>query len=88
MFYIYVLYSLKDKKLYIGYTEDLKLRFEQHQAGEVISTKHRRPFILIYGEACLNKYDALKREKYLKTHYGRMFIKKRLKNWFAEQQAS
>ena len=82
MYYTYVLLSQKDKKLYVGCTEDLKLRFEQHIKGLVNSTKNRRPFILIYYEACLKQEDAFKREKYLKTHYGKMFLKKRLKSYF------
>ncbi|MFW5884999.1 MAG: GIY-YIG nuclease family protein [Patescibacteria group bacterium] len=77
-YYTYVLKSPKDGKNYIGHTKNLKLRFEQHQNGEVDSTKHRRPLELIYYEACTNKEDAERREKYLKTHYGRLFLKKRL----------
>ena len=82
MYYTYVLMSEKDRKQYVGYTKDLKLRFEQHDKGQVYSTKHRRPFKLIYYEACLKEEDAKKREKYLKTHYGKMFLKKRLKSYF------
>jgi len=82
MYYTYVLLSKKDDKLYTGYTKDLKLRFKQHNNGQVNSTKNRRPFILIYYEASLNQQDALRREKYLKTHYGKMFIKQRLKSYF------
>jgi len=80
-YYVYILQSLKDKKHYAGYTQNLDLRFEQHQKGEVESTKHRRPLRLIYFEACLNKKDALKREKHFKTHYGKMYLQKRLANW-------
>jgi len=72
---------MKDYKNYVGYTEDLKLRFEQHNKGLVKSTKNRRPLILIYYEACLNQQDATHREKYLKTHHGKMFIKNRLKSY-------
>ena len=78
----YVLFSQKDSRLYYGYTKDLNLRIKQHINGEVQSTKHRRPLKLIYYEACLNKDDAIRREKYFKTHYGRMFLKKRLKEYF------
>jgi len=81
MFYIYVLKSDKDKKLYTGYTSNLKLRFEEHQKGRVESTKNRRPLKLIYYEACLNQKDATHREKYLKTHFGKMFLKNRLKSY-------
>jgi len=82
MYYTYVLLSEKDGKRYVGYTEDLKLRFEQHCKGQVESTKHRRPLKLIYYEACLEQADAKKREKYLKTHYGRLFLRNRLKSYF------
>ena len=81
MHYTYVLHSKKDKKRYIGYTHDLKLRLNQHHEGKVQSTKHRRPLRLIYYEACLEEWDARKREKYFKTHYGRMYLMKRLKSW-------
>ena len=78
---MYVLKSKKDKKNYTGYTENLKLRFEQHNKGLVESTKNRRPFVIIYYEACLNRTDATRREKCLKTYYGKMFIKNRLKSY-------
>lgn len=81
MYYVYILKSLKDGKRYIGYTKNLKLRFETHQKGNVDSTKNRRPLELIYYEACLNQQDATHREKYLKTYNGTMFIKKRLKSY-------
>jgi len=80
-YYTYILRSLKDSKNYTGYTKNIKLRFEQHNQGLVESTKNRRPLILIYFEACLNPKDALHREKYLKTHYGKMFLHNRLKSY-------
>ena len=52
--------------LYIGYTADLKRRFEEHNAGLSFATKFRRPFDLIYYEAYLSQTDALVREKKLK----------------------
>jgi len=81
MYYTYVLLSIRDGKKYVGYTKNLKLRFEQHNKGLVASTKDRRPLKLIYYEACLNQQDATHREKYLKTYHGKMFIKKRLKSY-------
>ena len=80
-YYVYILQSLKDNKFYAGYTENLRLRFEEHRKGHVISTKNRRPLKLIYSEACLNKKDAMHREKYFKTYHGEMFIKSRLKSY-------
>ena len=81
MYYTYVLRSFKDNQYYTGFTKDLKQRFEQHQKGRIDSTKDRRPLELIYYEACLDQSDATKREKYLKTYYGKMFLKKRLKSY-------
>ncbi len=79
--YVYVLLSLKDRGFYIGYTQDLKLRFERHCQGRVESTIKRRLLELIYYESCLSKKDALRREKYFKTYLGRFFLKKRLKSY-------
>lgn len=64
MFYTYVLISEKDGNLYTGFTKNLKVRFEQHNKGQVESTRGRRPMKLIYYEACLNQEDATHREKY------------------------
>ena len=73
--------SAQDKQFYTGFTKDLKLRFEQHNKGKIESTKNRRPFDLIYYEACLDRDDAVNREKYLKTYHGKMFLKRRLKSY-------
>ncbi|MDP2672138.1 MAG: GIY-YIG nuclease family protein [Candidatus Daviesbacteria bacterium] len=80
-YYTYILRSEKDRKMYTGYTKDLKLRFKLHEDGQVGSTKERRPLKLIYYEACLNQQDATHREKYLKTYLGKMFLKNRLKSY-------
>ncbi len=88
MFYTYVLFSKKDGNLYKGYTSDLAGRFEQHKKGSVPSTKERRPLELVYYEACVRKEDALAREKYFKTHYGHLFLKKRLKSYFTGHPTS
>jgi len=76
-FYTYVLKSIKDKKLYIGFTDNLRSRIKEHSSGKVKSTKHRLPVELIYYEACLNKEQAIRREKYFKTGFGRRFLKNR-----------
>lgn len=80
-YYTYVLRSRKDNKFYAGYTEDLKSRFEQHQKGRVESTKDRRPLEIVYSEACLDKLDAMHREKYFKTYLGKQFLRNRLKSY-------
>jgi putative endonuclease len=81
-YYVYVLKSEKDGLLYTGYTDNLKKRIEDHNKGKVSSTKYRLPLKLIYSEACLNQQDATRREGYLKTTYGKRYIKSRLKNYF------
>jgi putative endonuclease len=81
MYFTYVLRSDVDRKFYTGFTKDLKLRFDKHNNGHVDSTKDRRPLQLVYYEACLNRADAVRREKYLKTYHGRMFLGKRLKSY-------
>ena len=80
-YYVYVLQSNKDKNFYVGYTENLKSRFEQHRKGYVESTKDRRPLGIVYSEACLDKHDAMHREKYLKTYLGKQFLRNRLKSY-------
>ena len=80
-YYVYILLSKKDGKRYIGYTNDLIRRVEEHNKGLVSSTKHRRPLKLIYYEACLSEKDAKRREKYLKGQWGYKFINKRLKDY-------
>lgn len=81
MYYVYILQSKKDKKFYTGYTSDLRKRFLEHQKGKNFSTKNRRPFEMIYYEACLDEEDAKKREKYLKTAWGKRYIKNRLRKY-------
>lgn len=68
MHYVYVLCSLKHKWIYIGCTDDLKIRYGQHIQGEVKSTKGHRPLKLVYYESYLSKVDARSREYKLKNH--------------------
>ncbi len=82
MYYTYILLSKKDNKFYAGFTADLKRRITQHNLGEVLSTKCRRPLDLIFFEAYLNKYDALRRERYFKTTKGKAILKSMLREYF------
>ncbi|MEX2054918.1 MAG: GIY-YIG nuclease family protein [Candidatus Andersenbacteria bacterium] len=68
VYYVYILRSTKDKKLYIGYTRDLKKRLWEHNHKRNFSTKGRTPFELLYYEAYKAQSDALKREHNLKLH--------------------
>ena len=78
MYYVYVIKS--PKQFYIGYTSDLKRRFSEHVNNKSIATKNRGPWKLVYYEASLSNSDALHREKYLKTAWGRRYLKQRIKN--------
>ena len=80
-YFVYVLQSLKGGMFYVGFTKNLKKRKSEHDDGKVKSTKNRRPLKLVYYEVCFNRDDALHREKYLKTSYGKRYIKNRLKNY-------
>ncbi|HEY4514263.1 MAG TPA: GIY-YIG nuclease family protein [Candidatus Paceibacterota bacterium] len=66
MHYVYTLCSTKDKKLYIGCTNNLRRRLAQHNDGESFATAPRRPWKLLYYEAYLAEEDAIHREKSLK----------------------
>lgn len=80
MYYVYILKSKKDNKLYVGKTQNLKRRFLEHNSGKVISTKNRKPFELLFYEAFKNKTDAGRDELFFKSGYGREIIKDKLLN--------
>ena len=81
-YYVYVLLSEKDNQLYTGYTCDLQARIWLHNNGKVTSTKNRTPLRLIYWEGCLHQQDATRREKYLKSGSGKIYLRNRLSNFF------
>lgn len=81
-FYVYILFSLKDGKLYIGFTNNLRHRLTLHANGKVDATKNRLPVKLIHYEYFINEKDAKAREKFLKSGYGRKQFKEILKNTF------
>jgi putative endonuclease len=70
MHFVYVLYSLKDNKLYKGATANIQKRLIRHNAGGNKSTAHRKPFVLVHVEVFELKSDALKRELYIKSAEG------------------
>jgi putative endonuclease len=80
-YYIYILHSENDQNFYVGFTNNLKRRIQEHADGKVSSTKNRRPLNLVYWEGCLNQQDATNREKYLKSSWGKRYIRNRLKNY-------
>ena len=81
MFYVYMLKSVKDGSLYVGYTDDLKRRFVEHNDRRNVSTKNKAPFQLVYYEAYRSRADARHREDLLNRFSGStVHLKKRIKN--------
>ena len=79
MYYVYILKSTKNKDVYVGFTNNLRVRFKLHNLGKVKSTKAYCPWTLIYYEAYRGKLNATKREKQLKTHAVKKEVLSRLK---------
>ena len=76
MEFVYILRSEKDRKLYIGLTNNLTRRLEEHNTGRVFSTKGRKPMKIVRVEEYSNRKEAAEREKFLKTGQGRELLKK------------
>jgi putative endonuclease len=86
MFYVCILQSKKNERLYKGVTNDLKRRLKEHNSGSVPFTKTLMPWILIYYEAFSRKEDAAREEKFLKSGKGRERIKWLLKSFFEKTE--
>ena len=82
MFYTYVLMNGK-KRLYTGFTNDLRKRLKEHNDKRSTYTKYRGPYKLIYYEACIDENDAKQRERYLKTGRGKRYLKSRLRRFLS-----
>jgi putative endonuclease len=78
MYYVYVLQSQLDSRLYVGRSADLKKRLSRHNAGFVKSTKAYKPWALVYYEAYKALRDATKREMQLKQHAAKEDLKKQI----------
>lgn len=81
MYYTYIIYSKKSKRLYVGYTGDLRRRLKEHnerRGGEY--SKRNAPFELVFYEAFLAKSDAAKQELFYKSGYGREVLKEKIKD--------
>lgn len=84
MFIVYVLRSALNRRLYVGFTENLEERLNAHNQGAVSSTKSHRPWRFIFYECYTNKGDALRREQYFKTTAGKRGLKMMLRQALAE----
>src|SRR5947207_14193639 len=81
MFYVYLLHSISDNGVYIGFSTDLRKRISEHKRGGSFATKSRGPWKLIYYEAYTERQDAEGREKYLKSGAGRSFVRAQLRHY-------
>lgn len=80
-YFVYILLSKKDNKLYVGCTNDPARRIRDHNYGKVFATKNRRPLVMIHTEEFENKTDAFNRERFLKTLWSARFKKKILEEY-------
>lgn len=76
MYYVYVIRSLKNRRLYTGSTDNVKRRLYEHNSGLSKATKYTRPFELLHQEQYDSRSEAYRREMYLKTGKGREELKK------------
>ena len=80
-YYVYILANHNDRHFYAGFSTDLVKRIKEHNDGKIQFTKSKSPWKIIYYEAFLNKYDALRREKYLKSTKGKTTLKSMLREF-------
>ncbi len=86
MYTVYILYSTKDRRLYVGCTRNLGERLRKHNSGRVISTRNRRPLELIHSENFPEKKDAFKRERFMKSLWSGRFKKKLIEKYLKSVQ--
>ena len=76
MIYVYALASKNRNYIYVGMTNDVTRRLNEHNTGENRSTKAYAPFTLIYTERLSTRIEARIKEKYFKSGVGKEFLKK------------
>jgi putative endonuclease len=75
MYFVYVIQSQVDGRIYVGLSASIENRIRDHNSGRVFSTKGYRPWMLVYYEKAGSRIEARKREKYLKSGCGKEFLK-------------
>lgn len=78
MYFVYIIRSSLTGKNYTGLTSNIERRLKEHNEGKTRSTKHGKPWELVYKEELPSLLKARQREKYLKSGSGREYIKKLL----------
>ncbi len=76
MYFVYVLKSQKDGRLYVGISGNVERRLKEHNAGYQFSTKGYRPWSLFYQKCAPNRIAARKIEIYFKSGCGKENLKK------------
>ena len=76
MYIVYILESLSHGNRYIGSTQNISNRLNEHNSGKVRYTKGRKPWKLVHTEKLKTRSQAIKREKFLKSGQGRKFLDK------------
>ena len=87
MYYVYVLKSKRNARMYVGRTEDLRRRFQEHRLGKVWTTFRMLPISLLFYEAFSSKADSIRRERYLKTSKGKSTLRMMLSDTMKEYAA-
>jgi predicted GIY-YIG superfamily endonuclease len=78
MYYVYIIQSKVDDRLYVGFSTDLKKRIKAHNFGQSIHTAKYKPWALVFYSSFCDIKTAKEFEQYLKSHSGRIFLNKRL----------
>ena len=81
MFFVYALWSEKFDKIYVGMTSNPHKRLIEHNSGKSTYTKKFKPWHCFYLEEVNSKNEALKKEKYYKSGWGRKKLKLELEKW-------
>jgi len=76
MYFVYILLSQKDKRTYIGQTDNFSNRLKRHNSGQVMATKYRIPLVPLLTEAFSTRAEAMARENWWKSGAGRRELKK------------
>jgi len=71
---VYILYSQKFNKHYVGFTSNIELRLKSHNEFGKGWTSRYRPWQLFFSREFSKKSEAMAYEKWLKTGAGRDFI--------------
>ncbi len=86
-YFVYAIYSLKARRIYVGLSSDVENRVIQHNSGKTQSTKSYIPWKLFYFEKHKSRVEARKREIYLKSGSGKEFLKEILRQFIQNSES-